>query len=136
MDLGGLSDLLDIEVTEASGDRVVATMRVSEKHHQPFGVLHGGATVTLAETAASVGANVASPDGRRAAGMEINANHLRPVVEGILTAEAEPVHEGWSTHVWTITITDEDDRRICVSRCTLAVRSEDQLSHGRDAPSQ
>jgi 1,4-dihydroxy-2-naphthoyl-CoA hydrolase len=130
MNLGGLSDLLDIDVVEAGEDRVVATMQVSEKHHQPFGVLHGGATVTLAETVASVGANVASPEGRRAAGMEINANHLRPVVEGQLTATAEPVHTGRTSHVWRVVIVDDDDRKICVSRCTLTVRPESELKHG------
>lgn len=130
MELGGLSDLLGIEITEVTDQRVVATMEVGEDHHQPFGVLHGGATVALAETVASVGANVASPSGRRAAGMEINANHLRPVVEGILTAEAEPVHTGRTSHVWRVIVTDEDDRKICVSRCTLTVRPESELSHG------
>lgn len=134
MQLGGLSDLLGIEVTEATEQRVVATMEVGEEHHQPFGVLHGGATVALAETVASVGANVASPDGRRAAGMEINANHLRPVVQGLLTATAEPVHKGRTSHVWRIVVTDADDRKICVSRCTLTVRPESELSHG-DRPS-
>lgn len=132
MELGGLSDLLGIDIAEATEDKVVATMDVTEDHHQPFGVLHGGATVALAETVASVGANVASPAGRRAAGMEINANHLRPVVEGILTAEAEPVHTGRSSHVWRIMIVDDDDRKICVSRCTLAVRPESELSHGKN----
>ncbi len=116
-----LGTTLGIDITEATAARVVATMPVEPRHHQPLGYLHGGATVALAETVASVGAYLAAPDGYTAFGMEINANHLRPKRDGMLTATAEPVYEGRSTQVWQIVVRDERDKRICVSRCTLAV---------------
>lgn len=118
---GGLCGLLGIETDEATAGRVVATMPITPRHHQPFGYLHGGATVALAETVASIGANLASPDDHVAFGMEINANHLRPVREGRLHAEALPVHVGRTSQVWEVKVRDEQDRLICVSRCTLAV---------------
>ena len=119
--MGGAADLLDIEITEMSGDRVVATMPVTEKHHQPFGVLHGGVSVVLAESVASVGAYLAAPEGYVAMGIEINANHIRAVRDGTLTATATPVHRGRSTHVWQVEIKSENNKLICVSRCTLAI---------------
>jgi uncharacterized protein (TIGR00369 family) len=118
---GGLAARLGIEITEMSGERVVATMPVTPDHHQPFGLLHGGASVALAETVASVGAYLAAPAGKGAVGMEINANHLRAVQAGTLTATATPVHRGRTTHVWQVEIADEAGRRVCVSRCTLAL---------------
>ncbi len=120
---GGLAELLGIEIVEMSGERVVATMPVTPAHHQPFGLLHGGASVALAETVASVGAYLAAPDGQGAVGMEINANHLRAVQAGTLTATATPVHRGRTTHVWQVEVADEAGRRVCVSRCTLALVS-------------
>lgn len=119
--MGGAAELLDIEITEMSGDRVIATMPVTEKHHQPFGVLHGGVSVVLAESVASIGAYLAAPDGYVAMGIEINANHIRAVRDGTLTATATPVHRGRSTHVWQVEIKSENDKLICVSRCTLAI---------------
>ena len=113
--------MLGIETDEATAGRVVATMPVTPHHHQPFGYLHGGATVALAETVASIGANLASPDDHVAFGMEINANHLRPVREGRLHAEALPVHVGRTSQVWEVKVRDEQDRLVCVGRCTLAV---------------
>lgn len=112
---------LGIQVTEASPDRVVAQMEVTPRHHQPFGFLHGGASVALAETAASIGAYLAAPDGYTSFGLEINANHLRSIRSGKITAVATPLHKGRSTHVWNIEIRDEQSRLICVSRCTLAI---------------
>jgi len=119
--MDGAANLLDIEITEMSGDRVIATMPVTEKHHQPFGVLHGGVSVVLAESVASVGAYLAAPEGYVAMGIEINANHIRAVRDGTLTATATPVHRGRSTHVWQVEIKSENDKLICVSRCTLAI---------------
>ena len=116
-----LGDTLGIEIVEGSGERVVATMPVEPRHHQPLGYLHGGATVALAETVASVGAYLAAPEGSTAFGMEINANHLRPMREGQLTATATPVHVGRTSQVWGIEVTDDAGRMVCVSRCTLAV---------------
>ena len=116
-----LGTTLGIEITEASGARCQATMPVEPRHHQPLGYLHGGASVALAETVASVGAYLAAPDGHTAFGMEINANHLRPKRDGTLTATAEPVYVGRSTQVWQVDIRDERDKLVCVSRCTLAI---------------
>lgn len=104
-----------------SKSRVVMTMQVDSRVHQPMGVLHGGASVVLAESAASTGANLNCPDGMVALGQEINANHLRPKRDGVLRAIAEPVHIGRASQVWTIDLRDEEDRLVCVSRCTLAV---------------
>lgn len=118
----GLPDALGIEIVELSGERVVATMPVDQRTRQPFGILHGGASVALAETVASLGASTAvDPERFVAVGMEINANHLRPKADGVIRATATPVHTGAKTHVWAIEIVDEQDRLICVSRCTLAI---------------
>ena len=119
--LGGVAALLDIAIETASPERVVATMPVTPDHHQPFGLLHGGVSVVLAETAASVGGVLAAPDGKGAAGLEVNANHVRPVEDGLLTATATPLHTGRTTQVWAVKIRDADDRLVCASRCTLAV---------------
>lgn len=116
-----LQKTLGIELVELGADRVVATMPVGPRVHQPFGYLHGGASVALAETVASVGGNVAAPEGTMVFGLEINANHLRPVREGVLHAVGEPLHKGRTTQVWEVKLYDEADRLICVSRCTLAV---------------
>lgn len=116
-----LGDTLGIEVVEAGPERCVATMPVDGRHHQPLGYLHGGATVALAETVASVGAYLAAPEGHTAFGQEINANHLRSLREGTLTAVGTPIHVGRTSQVWGIEVTDQDGRLICISRCTLAV---------------
>ncbi|HEX3868538.1 MAG TPA: hotdog fold thioesterase [Gemmatimonadaceae bacterium] len=119
----GLSDVLGIKVVELTAQRVVATMPVDDRTRQPFGILHGGASVALAETVASLGAT-ANIDREEfvAVGLEINANHLRAKPDGMLTATATPIHIGRTTHVWDIRIVDEDERPVCVSRCTMAVR--------------
>lgn len=96
-------------------------MPVEPKVHQPFGFLHGGASIALAETVASIGAFLAAPEGYSAFGLEINANHLRSVQSGKVTALATPLHSGRSTAVWSIEIRDEEGRLVCVSRCTLAI---------------
>jgi uncharacterized protein (TIGR00369 family) len=119
--LGGVAALLGIEIDEASAERVTATMPVTPDHHQPFGLLHGGVSVVLAESAASVGGHLAAPEGRTAAGIEVNANHVRSVREGTLTATATPLHTGRTTQVWSVEIRDADDHLVCASRCTLAV---------------
>lgn len=116
-----LLDTLGIEVTEAGPDRVVATMPVEARHHQPLGYLHGGASVALAETIVSVGAYLAAPEGYTAFGQEINANHLRSVREGRVEAVGTPFHVGRTSQVWGVEIRDEEGRLVCVSRCTLAV---------------
>ncbi|HKO15583.1 MAG TPA: hotdog fold thioesterase [Gemmatimonadaceae bacterium] len=119
---GGLAVALGIEVRELTRERVVATMQVDDRTRQPYGILHGGASVALAETVASVGA-LMNVDRERftAVGLEINANHLRAKREGLVTATGTPVHIGRRTQVWDIRILDEKNRLVCVSRCTLAV---------------
>ena len=118
----GLADTLGIEVVELTPARVVATMPVDGRTRQPFGILHGGASVALAETVASLGA-VMNADLERfnTVGLEINANHLRAKREGVVRATAQPIHLGRSTQVWEVRIVDEEDRPVCISRCTLAV---------------
>ncbi len=119
---GTLSDLLGVEFVELTPQKVVARMPVTRKVHQPFGLLHGGANVALAESVASIGAflNVAE-SGKAAVGLEINANHVRGKRDGVVTATATPLHLGRSTHVWDIRITDDAGKLVCVSRCTLAI---------------
>lgn len=118
----GVAETLGIEVTELSPERVVATMPVDERTRQPFGILHGGASVALAETVASLGAWMNCDREKQAAvGLEINANHLRSKRDGMVRAVATPVHRGRSTHVWSVEIRDEEEKLVCVSRCTLAI---------------
>jgi 1,4-dihydroxy-2-naphthoyl-CoA hydrolase len=117
-----LIGLLGIDYVELSPDKVVMTMPIDPKVWQPAGILHGGASVVLAETAATM-ATALNIDLQKYApvGMEINANHIRSKREGIVTAVATPLHKGRTTMVWDIKITDEDGKLICVSRCTMAV---------------
>ena len=117
-----LADAIGIKLVELSRDRVVATMPVDERTRQPFGILHGGASVALAETVASL-AGTMNVDLERnyVVGVEINANHIRAKRDGVVTATATPEHVGRKTQVWSIRITDEAGKLVCVSRCTLAV---------------
>jgi 1,4-dihydroxy-2-naphthoyl-CoA hydrolase len=118
----GLPTTLGIEILELTESRVVATMPVDERTRQPFGILHGGASIALAETVASFGA-VALIDRERyvAVGQEINGNHLRPKMDGVVRATGVPVHVGRTTQVWSIEIRDEQDRLVCIARCTMAI---------------
>lgn len=117
-----LLQLLEIEYAEITADRLVMRMPVGPKVHQPAGILHGGVSVALAETAASMATFVNIDVQTKApVGMEINANHIRSKKEGELTAVATPFHKGRTSMVWNIEITDEKDKLICVSRCTMAV---------------
>ncbi|MFC4077827.1 PaaI family thioesterase [Salinithrix halophila] len=117
-----IMEVLGIEAVSLEPERVVMRMPVDARHHQPFGILHGGASVVLAETAASFGAILnCDQENEVAVGLEINANHLRPKREGIVTAEATPLHKGKKTMVWEIRIQDEEEKLVCVSRCTMAV---------------
>ncbi len=119
----GLDRTLGVTYPEIGPERVRARLTVDERHLQPFGYLHGGVSLALAESAASVGATVAAGEGRVAFGLEINANHLRPVRPGTtLEATATPLHKGRSTQVWRIEIRDDAGRLVCASRCTLALR--------------
>jgi len=118
----GLAESLGITMVELTPDRVVATMPVDHRTHQPFGLLHGGASVALAETVASLGA-LLNVDTTKyvAVGLEINANHVRSARTGTVRATGVPLHVGQSTQVWSIDIVDDKGRRVCVSRCTLAI---------------
>ncbi|MBM7586239.1 uncharacterized protein (TIGR00369 family) [Bacillus pakistanensis] len=113
---------LGMEFVELGKGKVIATMPVNENTKQPFGFLHGGASVALAETVASVGAvNLIDLDKEICFGLEINANHIKAKRDGIVTATGTVIHQGKSTMVWDIKITDEEDQLICISRCTMAV---------------
>ncbi len=120
----GMAAYLGVEILDIGDDYLKARMPVDERTRQPFGRLHGGASVALAETAASVAANLTLDlSANVAVGLEINANHIRPVMSGYVYAIAKPEALGRTTQVWTVRITDEQDRLICVSRCTLAIIS-------------
>ncbi|MGH7678495.1 MAG: hotdog fold thioesterase [Gemmatimonadaceae bacterium] len=122
-----LADALGIELKELTAERVVATMPVDERTRQPFGILHGGASVALAETVASLGGTMnVDLEKFMVVGVEINANHLRAKKEGVVTGTGTPIHIGRSTQVWEIRIVDETQRPICISRCTLAVVPRDK----------
>ncbi|MFO7846943.1 MAG: hotdog fold thioesterase [Balneolaceae bacterium] len=114
---------LGIEFTVIRRDEMRATMPVNENSVQPFGILHGGASVALAETLASIGAWLNLTDeSRTAVGLEINANHIKPVRLGSsVTGIARPVHRGAKTQVWETRIETESGKLVCVSRCTLAI---------------
>ena len=114
---------LGIEITELGEDFLRATMPVDERTKQPFGLLHGGSSVLLAETLASLaGWLCLDPDlKQQSAGIEINANHLRAVTEGVVTGTARPIHLGRATQVWEIRIEDDQGRLTCISRMTAAV---------------
>lgn len=117
-----LIDALGITITTLEKGKVVATMPVDERTRQPFGLLHGGASVALAETVASIGAyELVDKDTEAVAGLEINANHVRGKREGSVTAIATVLHQGKTTMVWDIKIVDEENQLICISRCTMAV---------------
>ncbi|MFW6373796.1 MAG: hotdog fold thioesterase [Thermodesulfobacteriota bacterium] len=123
-----LVEVLGIQFVEAGPDYLKAVMPVDHRTHQPFGMLHGGASVALAETMGSVGAlHCVNPETHFCVGLEINANHVRSVRSGIVTGLAEPLHVGRTTHLWEIRITDSADRLVCVSRLTMAV-----LARGKD----
>jgi 1,4-dihydroxy-2-naphthoyl-CoA hydrolase len=103
-------------------EKVIFTMPVDERTRQPMGYLHGGASVALAETAASVGTYLnINPDEEVAFGIEINANHIKSKREGLVKAVAIPLHKGRTTMVWDIKIVDEEEQLICISRCTVGI---------------
>jgi 1,4-dihydroxy-2-naphthoyl-CoA hydrolase len=113
---------LGIEVIEIGEGTVKATMPVDERTRQPMGLLHGGASVALAETVASVGAyELVDKETEAVVGLEINANHIKAKKDGIVTAIGTVIHRGKTTMVWEIKIVDEQNKLICLSRCTIAV---------------
>lgn len=118
-----IMDAIGIEIIEVTKEKVIATMPVHGPTRQPYGLLHGGASVVLAETVASVGSmNLVDAETEAAVGLEINANHIRSVRDGNVTAVGKPLHIGRTTHIWEVKITDEaTGKLVCVSRCTIAV---------------
>lgn len=119
---GNLGEYLGIEFTEIGEDTLVARMPVAARVHQPFGVLHGGASVALAEHLGSIAGNLCVNQERQVCvGQEINANHLRPVRKGFVIGLATPIHIGGRSQVWEIRISNEQGKLVCISRLTLAV---------------
>lgn len=112
---------LGIEFTEVGEDYLRARVPVDERTRQPFGILHGGVSVVLAETLGSIGAFYACPEGHRGVGLDINANHIRAVSSGWVTGTARPVHVGRTTQVWQIDMVNDAGQITCVSRITMAV---------------
>lgn len=112
---------LGIEFTEVGDDFIAARVPVDERTRQPYGLLHGGVSVVLAETLGSCGAAFCCPEGHRAVGLDINANHLKGATSGWVTGVARPVHIGRTTQVWQIDLRNEAGELTCVSRITMAV---------------
>ena len=116
-----LVENLGIMITECGDDFLCATMPIDHRTHQPMGIMHGGASVSLAETVGSIAATMAVDDNHYCVGLDINANHIRAVKSGLVYATARPYHIGRSTHVWDIRIIDENNNPVCVSRLTMSV---------------
>lgn len=117
---GRLNDKMGIELVEASADRVVATMPV-EGNTQPYGLLHGGASVVLAETLGSIGSAIHAHPEKIAVGVDINATHHRAATSGVVTGVATAIHRGRSSTSYEVVITDDSGRRVCTSRITCAL---------------
>lgn len=120
MSKGTLMEHLDIKFTHVEKDRIVATMPVDERTFQPFKILHGGASLALAETIGSVGSHIllGPNSGKTSRGAGINASHLKAVKSGLVTGEARPIHVGKTTHIWDIQIFDEEKNLISIARLT------------------
>lgn len=122
-----IHDVLGIRVIEAGPDLVVLEMDVTPKVHQPFGLLHGGASAVLAESAASMGAYLnCDPSTHYAVGIDLNVSHLRARRSGMVTATATPIRKGRTIHVWAADVNDQDGNAVAVARCTLAIRPLDE----------
>jgi 1,4-dihydroxy-2-naphthoyl-CoA hydrolase len=122
MNRGNMAGFLGIEYTEVGSDYLCARMPVDERTRQPMGLLHGGASVALAETLGSIAAYLTiDADKQYCVGLDINANHVRGVTGGFVYGKATPLHLGRSTQVWEIRITDEAGKLVCISRLTMAV---------------
>ena len=119
---GTLNEALGIRFTEIGADYLRGTLPVDPRTRQPYGLLHGGASVALAESLGSVAGWLSLPEGGgRTMGLEINANHVRAITDGVVTGTARPLHLGRSTQVWEVRIEDAQGRLTCVSRITLVV---------------
>lgn len=118
---GSMVEFLSIKFIEVTNNQITASMPVNEKTKQPFGLLHGGASVVLAETLGSVASNIILNGKKIAAGIEINANHIKSAREGLVIGTAKAIHIGSKTHIWSIEIKDEKNNLICISRLTVAI---------------
>jgi 1,4-dihydroxy-2-naphthoyl-CoA hydrolase len=124
-----LAQSLHIRVAEIGDDFIAGTMPVDERTKQPFGLLHGGASVALAETLGSIASYlVANPEYFIGVGLEINANHIKAVTSGIVKGICKPIHVGGRTHVWDIKIYDENNNLCCISRFTCAVIAKNKIA--------
>lgn len=112
---------LGVQIVSATPEKVVLQVEVGPRVHQPYGILHGGVSALLAESAASYGGAVSVAPDFIVVGTELNCSHLRSMTSGTLTATATPIRKGRTVHVWGINLTDDHDRLICVARCTLQV---------------
>src|ERR1700739_1667282 len=115
-------EILDIKITEVTENHIVGTMPVDKRTHQVHGILHGGASVVLAETLGSIGASLTIDSSKfYCVGLDINANHLKAVKTGLVTGTAKPIHTGRSTQVWQIEIKNDAGEMVCISRLTMAI---------------
>ena len=118
-----INETLGIEILEIGSDFIVGKMPLDTRTHQPFGILHGGASVVLAETLGSLASFLCltNPKEQKAVGLEINANHIRAVKSGWVYGKATPIHIGSKTHIWDIKITNEEGKMVCISRLTTMI---------------
>ena len=123
MQQNSIASFLGIEFQDIGADFLVATMPVNERTKQPFGILHGGASVVLSETLGSVAGFLSAEPGSMVVGLEVNANHLRSATGGEVTGVVRPLHIGRSTQVWETHISDQQGRKLCVSRLTVMVKA-------------
>ena len=123
---GTIHESLGIRSVEVSSERVVLEMDVGPKVRQPFGLLHGGASAVVAESAASLGAYLAAGAGSQALGIELNISHLKSLRDGTVRAEATPVRRGRTIHVWRVDLSDASGDPVATARCTLAIRPTGQ----------
>jgi uncharacterized protein (TIGR00369 family) len=125
---GTMGEHLGIEMVEIGPDFLRGRMPVDERTRQPMGLLHGGASVALAETLGSVAGKMCLDPGKECVGLEISANHIRAVRRGYVTGTARPVHLGGRTQVWNVEIVDDGGKIVCVSRLTLAIIGPEQIA--------
>lgn len=119
-----MNQFIGIQFTEVGQNYLKARMEVDHRTRQAYGILHGGASVTLAETVGSIGSAMVIDQSKfYCVGVEINANHVRSIKQGFVEAKAEPLHLGNSTHIWDVKITDEKERLICICRLTVFILS-------------
>lgn len=123
-----MTQLLGIKAIEINNDNIIAAMPITDNVRQPFGILHGGASVVLAESIGSVASNlIVDPEKYAGVGLDINANHVRSASEGMLTATCSALHIGKTTHVWDIKMHDDNQKLICISRLTVAIIEKSRI---------